>query len=312
MVGILCALAFSQWVTVAHLPSRTSSPEPKASRYYRQAQTDKTPSSRESVERRAYDPGCPDPQSREDADLCEQRRMADATVKTVALADSQYRWNVAQAVGTIVAALAAALAAVFAGMAAKQAGRSTDVARETLIASERAWVKRIRIYFSSSLDFREDGLVFSSIAFEFTNVGNAPALHVQMAAWLLPITNGGPPERRAKELFEERRNHPVSGGFTLFPGDSYPRNRDIQTNELVVLTPEEAVAAADNAGRLSLYLAACISYAFSADPAKYHQTSCLFQVEPTTGIFITADRRSIPETELRLQESGFLGMDLAD
>lgn len=194
---------------------------------------------------------------------------------------------------------------------AEAAKVSAEVAKQAMIASQRAWIRRTRIFFSTPLEVRDDGLVNSAVAFEFTNVGNAPALHINEFAWLLPVTDGLVPQERATELFAGVREHPVSGGFTLFPGQSYPRDRDIPVHHSVHLTNEQAEAASDDAGRMSLFVAACINYVFSSDLNHHHQTSCLFEVR-TPGFITHVGGTAIAETNLRLDESGFLGMDVAD
>jgi hypothetical protein len=185
------------------------------------------------------------------------------------------------------------------------------LARDTLIVSQRAWIKRDRIAFAGPLVFRDDGLIHSHVILEFTNVGNAPALHVNMFAWLLPVIGGAIPEDGARKRFEGVRGNPVSYGFTLFPGQAYPRARSPRIQLGIHLTKDEVDAASDGAGRMVLYVAACINYAFSSDPNTNHQTSCLFEVvQPAQ--FLTRASGSIPDTDLILEESGFLGMDIAD
>src|SRR5262245_27585878 len=119
MFGIAAALAFSQWVAVAHLPSGPSTANQTSGRYYHQTQTKQPTTLGEGKKAGPYDPGCPYPKGREDADLCEQRRMAKAAEESVALAVSQWWVNIIQAAATVVAALAAGWAAYEAGRAAR-------------------------------------------------------------------------------------------------------------------------------------------------------------------------------------------------
>jgi hypothetical protein len=200
----------------------------------------------------------------------------------------------------------------FAGKQAEDTKTAIELSKQTLIAGRRAWIRRDRIAFSSPLIFREDGLAHAAVSFEFTNVGNTPALHIQKFAWLLTGTAGATvPEARAKALFEKARRQPVSGRLTLFPGQAYPRYGQTPVGQGVVLLKEEVDAATDDAGRVSLYLAAGINYAFASDPTNNHQTTCLFEVQ-SKSFFISRDRKIIPTDDLRLDESGFLGMDSAD
>ncbi len=131
-----------------------------------------------------------------------------------------------------------------------------------------------------------------------------------------PWSNGVIPEERARELFDEWRGKRVTGGFVLFPKRRYPRTGGVAGNvirEDVNSTSEQADAATDEHGGICLWVAACINYSFASDPTKNHQTSCLFEVQSkTTGFLTRTPGTSIPETDLRLRQVGFLGMDLAD
>ena len=246
---------------------------------------------------------CRDSSSQRD-EKCQSWRQAEAAEEQACVARRQFY---AGAIGLFLLFFTL-LANAVAGWGAKEAA---DVARDTLIASNRAWIKRTRVYFATSLDFGPDGRVHSSVAYEFVNRGNAPALHIQMAACLLSIDNGHVPERRARQFFEEERRKPIYGGFALFPKERYPRPRDRRVLDGVHLTKEEADRATDNAGRMTLFLAACISYTFASDPKKLHQTSCLFEVT-TKQPFIIRNGPRIPETDLGLEETGILSMDIVD
>jgi hypothetical protein len=191
--------------------------------------------------------------------------------------------------------------------------RADQLARSSLIASQRAWIRRDQVFFTGPLEFRPDGLANTSVTLEFTNVGNAPALHVNMFAWLLPIgANGVVPHDRAKQLFAKVRKNPVSGGFTLFPGQAYPRTKGTRTHQGIHITKEEADAVCDAANRMVLYVAACINYSFATGPSVNHQTACLFEVLSSTGFITRTPGTSIPTANLQLDPSGFLGMDIAD
>lgn len=250
----------------------------------------------------SVEPQCGKPGTERDNN-CQSWRQAEAAEEQACIARRQF-WAGIVALVLLIATFAANAVA---GWGAKEAA---EVGKDTLVASQRAWIRRDRIYFSSPLVFREDGLVHSSVSFQFTNVGNAPALHIQKFAWLLPVTDGLVPEARASALFEKARRQPVSSGFALFPRQTYPRDGQTPVSQGLVLTKGEVDAATDDAGRMCLYLAAGINYAFASDPTNNHQTCCLFEVQSSG--FIARDRGSIPATDLRLDESGFLGMDIAD
>jgi hypothetical protein len=312
-LGFLIVGALTVVVAIPHTARGPSPSKPEAaSQQKSQQQRDWRPSFYPAEPYAAYhNDNCQAPKDREEADLCQQWRVAEATEKSVALADSQHWLNSLQAWSTVIAAIATAAAAIAAGYAARSSADAAKVARDALVASERAWIRRDRIVFSEPLQFASTGLLNTSVQLEFTNVGSAPAIHVNTFAWLIPDEHGTAPQQRAREHFNSVRSNPVSSGFTLFPGQAYPRDRDIPVHESVMLRPEETDTASDEVGRISLYLAACINYSFASDPDKNHQTSCMFEVRAPWPIARGAD--DIPETQLGLLEiAGFGGMDLAD
>lgn len=193
------------------------------------------------------------------------------------------------------------------------AKQSADTAKAALVASQRPWIKRTTIFFTTDVELRPDGLLHSSVAFECVNGGNAPALHVHMAAiFMTSGPNAAVPEDKAKAFFAEQRGHVISGGFTLFPNESYPRGQDVPTSHGVHLTKDEIDAVTDEAGRMVLYLAACISYVVPSDPTAYHQTSCLFEARTPPGVSLRARDATVSIRGVTLEQSGFLGMDIAD
>lgn len=129
-------------------------------------------------ERDSYAPyqntNCQSPKTTEEADLCQQWRMAEATEKGVALAFSQYRWNIAQSIGTIIAAIATA-------MAAWAAVRAANAARDTVAETRRIGEAQVRAYISwdgaeigFGVDDRGD-VVHCAFMPSIKNTGQSPA-----------------------------------------------------------------------------------------------------------------------------------------
>jgi hypothetical protein len=83
---------------------------------------------------------CQSPKDREEADLCQQWRVAEATEKAVTLAESQFWWNILQAASTVLAAIATALAARAAAAAASSAERSVKHAEGVSQSELRPYV----------------------------------------------------------------------------------------------------------------------------------------------------------------------------
>jgi hypothetical protein len=88
-----------------------------------------------------YEASCAAPKDREEADLCQQWRSAQAAEEIVAVTDSQFWWNIAQVIATVVAAAATAYAAWAAAKAATSADASIAVSREVARDQSRAYVQ---------------------------------------------------------------------------------------------------------------------------------------------------------------------------
>ena len=184
IAGLLLAFAAAHCVTVAHLPRGPGAAKPDQHAQNQQAAAEPGATiPGDQNKPRAYDPNCPYPKDREDADLCEQRRMSKAAEETAALADAQFIWNVAQALATIVAAFATALAAIYAGVAATAANRSAKLAEHAIHRLERPY-----LFFQVKSDFNlhamvtgDDGYSRQTVAthprveFYFGNYGRVPA-----------------------------------------------------------------------------------------------------------------------------------------
>jgi hypothetical protein len=250
--------------------------------------------------------GCYNP-AHDKYEKCQAWRQAEAAEEQACMA--RYQFWVGSLIG-VFGLLGLFGTLIYTADAAKAASQSADAAKGTLIASQRAWIRRDRISFRSPLHMRDDGMVHTTVTIDFTNVGNVPALHVNEFAWLLAgEKGGGPPYDRAQSLFKKVRLQPISQGLILFAGESYPRRngRHLQPQQGVHLIEASETL---KAGEMTLYLATCINYAFSSDGSNHHQTSCLFEVRAPW--FLHRDSGHIPEGQLALMEGGMGAIDTAD
>jgi hypothetical protein len=112
-----------------------------------------------------------------------------------------------------------------AAQSAKAAKDSAEVARDTLIATNRPWL-------SVTLDRASDLVITNakearvSIIFRLKNTGHSPALNAHVTADIVPIMSGG--GRMAlddmKEICDRVRDAPQGKnliGHTIFPGDTF-------------------------------------------------------------------------------------------
>lgn len=190
---------------------------------------------------------------------------------------------------------------------------AAEVANQNLIASQRAWIKGGRMYISTGVIFDANGALNTSVMFEMSNVGNAPALHVKFRAQIFPMLDGKIPILAAKAFFDEVKNRPVSGGFILYPRNTYPGPSDSPVHHGIGLSKQEIEAATDEHGRMSsLYVAGCINYSFPSDLTKWHQTAALMQIKRVDGHFLVAGERLAVKQVVLEHQTYFGGMDFAD
>lgn len=93
-----------------------------------------------------YDPGCPYPKNRDDADLCEQRRMAKAAEEAVALAESQWWLTILNLTLLSAATVAAIAAAIYASRAADAGSLAVAEAKDTNAITDRSAKQQLRAY----------------------------------------------------------------------------------------------------------------------------------------------------------------------
>lgn len=161
---------------------------------------------------------------------------------------------------------------------ADAAEKSADVAKTTLVATHRAWLKLGVSLNGDQIKFEENGSVTASISFEIENVGNAPALHVSCHAWMLAYMHNdllGEQKRKCDEV----RNGPISLGFTLFPGEKFPLVAGFGRFSIGInLAAEEVRRAQAIINTLMLYVAGCVDYTFPSDVKSHHQTGFLCEI----------------------------------
>jgi hypothetical protein len=181
---------------------------------------------------------------------------------------------------------------------------AADVAKSTLIAGQRAWIKPNKISFGSPLIFNQGG-ASTAIAFEITNIGQSPASNVEPHAWLGVFKDGGPfPAEEQKRRCDEIRAGAIWGGHTIFPGETFPKNVALGMYSVGVnLTPDDiakALLVSADHKKLSLFVVGCIDYTFATDPKRHHQTGFVLGLNKNGPYFISPDdgRVEIPDLEL--------------
>jgi hypothetical protein len=212
VAGLLLGVVYANWVTMSHLPGSPRGAELNQAAQQHEQQTGDPPPTGQARQGQQYYADCSSPQSREDADLCEQRRMAKAAEDTLALAASQWWWNVAQAGATVAAALAAAWAAWAASVAA-------NAASKTLIADQRAWM--ITELHIDEHFYIKKGVASIGIFMRNRNVGRTPALDVFTSVEMVS-DHDRVAGALARICAQDRRGNP-RGSRLVAPGEQYDR-----------------------------------------------------------------------------------------
>jgi len=163
---------------------------------------------------------CPPGDDLRSSDLCAQWKAADAAAEGAAWTARNFWLSL---LGTVVGAgtlLAAFMAATYAKHAAKEARRSADIAKDALIASERAWLT-IELHADSDLTFHPTGGCSLFVYLTIKNIGRTPALNVHTSMAMVPMRQDHVEE--VAEFARQERNQNRTWSRTLLPGDSYDR-----------------------------------------------------------------------------------------
>lgn len=214
---------------------------------------------------------------------------------------TQGLWDAAKAQGNDMKASIA-----HAETAAKAAIASASVARDTLIASHRPWLK-VNVSLGDQPLLISPGQASASVAIFAQNTGNTPALHVSPHAWMLiwrtepgmdPYTEH---ERRCKAV----RDAPPTYAFTLFPEESFPAVARSEMWMLNVSLPREALDAGMKAvqpsGLAMLLIGGCVDYGSTSSPGQRHQTQFLYDLRDVTGTLVSINREVTPPERLALR-----------
>ena len=125
------------------------------------------------IERNWNTANCALPQSHDEADLCEQKRMAKAAE------DSLY-WTSAQAWIGGGGAVLVFFSLIFAGIAAFAASRQVRLSRDALIYTDRAFVFPQTVVWSPLLDIKSDKIINWTAAIQWKNSGNTPTRNLRL------------------------------------------------------------------------------------------------------------------------------------
>jgi hypothetical protein len=192
---------------------------------------------------------------------------------------------------------------------ADAAKKAANVAENTLIASQRAWIRIDEIGLGGGgLAFDENGASVS-ISFKITNVGNSPAVNVTPHAWLIVLKQGGPfAIQEQQRLCAEIRESPFGLGFTLFPGENFPTNMGYGAWSLGVNVSKDEIkkgrAVSADGKHVELHVFGCIDYTFPTDATTHHQTGFIREIRKRGPFLLSPDNGIIRINDLILTDTG--------
>jgi hypothetical protein len=127
------------------------------------------------AESSVFQPACDNPKNRDEAVVCEQRRLAKAVEDSVALAASQFWLAIFGFAGVFAALLFNAWAAMTAGRAARAAKDQAQMSSESLMNSERAFVF-VQNFHAETVHDASDGnkILGWNVFVEWKNTGKTP------------------------------------------------------------------------------------------------------------------------------------------
>jgi hypothetical protein len=159
---------------------------------------------------------------------------------------------------------------VVAKVAADAAKESADVAKDTLVATNRPWIS-VGISIGSDLTYDGQGDARVIINFVLKNVGKSPAANVQIDAEIVPIFGDTRPFQKA--IADRNKIRPAglgNLGVTLFPDEIQTHSHNLPISRASIDTHVKKMAADfgdDAAKKMGLTflatLVGCVDYKFT-------------------------------------------------
>jgi hypothetical protein len=198
---------------------------------------------------------------------------------------------------------------------AKTAREAAELARQSLIAGQRAWI-RIDEIAGRGLFTVEGDSACAAFSFKISNVGAAPATRIALHVRLAAAKDAAAALALRQAMCDEIRRAPLSDGFALFPGESYPGGAGhpgwTQAVSIGRTEIETCRAASPDAEGAPLFLIGCVDYTFPADEGAHRQTAFLLELRRHNGVPFDPDETPFPMSQVALMEEPAGAGRLAD
>jgi hypothetical protein len=215
------AVALAVVVSVSNLSSSLRTGEPNQASQSQGTKEDWQPHYGPADNYAPYqDANCQKPKGREEADLCQQWRMAKAAERSLVISWVQLWFGFFGIVGLIATV-------IYSAIAASAARRSAEISAQAFINTERAWITT-KLEQVGDLRLSGDKEHFGLlIGFRNTNVGKTPAINVHSNVRLLDLHGVRDQiaaiDETISELKKENTTPPGVSTRMLAPQDNYLR-----------------------------------------------------------------------------------------
>lgn len=158
---------------------------------------------------------------------------------------------------------------------------AAQAARDTLIASNRAWLQ-ISEMICDGVNFG-NGNAIALLVYRIENAGSAPAHAVAFKAELASAPVGALPIEELMRVCESSITDDYNGehGFIVFPRETTPPYGSRGEFAHAWMGRDALEKAVDDSGMdksLRIFVVGCLNYMFHADPNRVHQTQFIFQL----------------------------------
>lgn len=209
-----------------------------------------------------YSAACDHPKDREEADLCQQWRAADAAYRAVQVAKDQSIWNWVQ----LISAVATIAAAMFAALASRAAQRSVEQTAKELEFSYPPRLRVVQVTMKIEPNSRLKGICY--VVNEGRHAAVIESKNPEMRAKILiDWREGNLPQRHLLWDHDETDSvclHTTGDTGVILPGDTAWWEFNSRDRRLTA----EQVADLERNGKLKLYVVGLIRYGDTHDTER--------------------------------------------
>ncbi|MCW6509969.1 hypothetical protein [Lichenifustis flavocetrariae] len=194
--------------------------------------------------------------------------------------------------------------------AADAAKEQAKLARESLIANNRAWLTVGRPVLDNVFQITEQQ-IWATARLPIKNIGITPALQITVDIWIDFFHPGGFEEARVKARFEElriKRSNFLE--LTLFPAEELTGHVTEYGFSITATRAEMERNLFKDFPRVDPLLLGCVTYHFPSDQLGRHQTRFAYRILTPTAVGLAPTE--FPAGLVGLMRLDFFGSFLAD